>query len=313
MAVLEDVESQCAGLPGSNLPAEKPQKTKKKSPGLDKMDWEKIQEFYRNDRVIRLKVTKYNKGGVLVEEKGIRGFVPSSHLVDVPQQNAEKNRKAALSAYVGRSLLLKVIECDPQLGRLVLSERAAQANPGSRLELLDTLREGDIIQGRVTTVTNFGAFVDLGGVEGLVHISELSWGRVCHPRDVLTAGEEIQVCVLEIEPGRSRIALSLKRLTPNPWEQARSRYRLGQVTKARIRNIVSFGAFARLDDGLDGLIHVSEFQKMGHPGNLTEILAEGQEVEVCILHIDAEHQRLGLGLQVDGARKDGSAEKESAA
>lgn len=262
----------------------------------DVIDWDWVKELYDGDEVIQLEVANHNRGGLLVQGEGIQGFVPASHIVELSKKTSIKNREKALSHYVGQSLQLKVIECDQEQGRIVFSERAAQAEPGKRLELLRSLEEGDRIGGRVTTITDFGVFVDLGGVEGLIHISELSWGRVCHPNKVISLGDKIEVYVLGIDRERSRVALSLKRLRPNPWESAQDRYAPGKITKAVITNIVSFGAFARLEDGLDGLIHISEFGDLTEHIEINDFVIEGQEVEVCILHIDADHQRLGLSL-----------------
>ncbi len=262
----------------------------------DEINWDRVQELYDGDEIIRLPVASHNRGGLLVQGDGIQGFVPASHIVELSKKSIIKNREKALSDYVGRSLHLKVIECDQEQGRIVFSERAAQTEPGKRLELLGSLEERDRIEGRVTTITDFGVFVDLGGIEGLIHISELSWGRVCHPCEVVALGEVIEVYILNIDRERSRVALSLKRLHPNPWETVNNRYHLGAITKAVITNIVSFGAFARLEDGLDGLIHISEFGDHSENKGIDEIVAEGQEVDVCIKHIDPTQQRLGLSL-----------------
>ena len=177
----------------------------------------------------------------------------------------------------------------------MLSERAALAAPGKRIELLNKLSNGSQVSGKVTTITKFGAFVDLGGIEGLIHISELSWGRVSHPSEVLSQGQEIDVQVLNLDHSRCRVALSLKRLRPNPWETAHIHYQIGSTTEATITNIVPYGAFARLEEGLDGLIHISEI-----PGDPEEILHEGQRVKVSILHIDTTRQQLGLRLDSEG-------------
>lgn len=264
------------------------------------IEWSRVKELFNGDDVVLLNVSSHNKGGLLVQGEGIQGFVPASHLVDLSPTNLKKNREKTLSAYIGQSLQLKVIECDQDKGRIVLSERAAQAEPGKRLELLSTLEEGDRVKGRVTTITDFGVFVDLGGIEGLIHISELSWGRVCHPREVVSIGDEVEVYILQIDRNKSRLALSLKRLCPNPWDNVNSRYFPGKITKAVITNIVPFGAFARLEEGLDGLIHISEFGEEAEKKGICEIIAEGQVVEVCILHIDPRQQRLGLSLNSNG-------------
>jgi small subunit ribosomal protein S1 len=307
MSILDSVEEHFNSLSKQD---KKPVANKKAQPSSSKslptdneaesieQDWERTKELYQQDQAIDLKVTGYNRGGILVEVDNLKGFVPISHLVQISRKcdNVE-SFKEDLEKYVGKTVRLKVIECEPGRGRVIFSERAAQSDSGRRIELLDDLKEGDCLHGYVTTITEFGAFVDLGGMEGLVHISELSWGRVQHPEDIVSSGQLVQVAVLEIDRERSRIALSMKRLLPNPWDTIESKYQPGQIADATITSVVSFGAFARLDPGVDGLIHASELRTNGqrniHPD---EMLSKGQRVQVCILNIDAERQRLGLSL-----------------
>lgn len=259
------------------------------------IDWEKANQLYEQDQVVTLQVTGYNRGGLLVAGDGLQGFVPVSHLIDMPD---DKDAPASwLEDYQDHSITLKVIECDAERGRVVFSERAAQSSPGSRKNLLQSLKIGDCTCGIVTNITDFGVFVDLGGVEGLVHVSEISWGRVHHPEDVVKLGQNVQVHVIQIDRQRARVALSLKRLCPNPWETAHQRYFPGQVTQATVTSLVSFGAFARLDEGLDGLIHISEMNCAGHT-RPEDVLHEGQQVQVRVLHVDAARQRLGLSLHL---------------
>lgn len=260
------------------------------------VDWRMAQGLYEDDESICLKVTGFNRGGLLVEGQGLQGFVPISHLVDIAGEKCDADRELLLAAYVDRELRLKVIECDQERGRIVFSERAALAEPGSRNQLLDKLLSGHCVWGVVTNVTDFGVFVDLGGVEGLIHVSELSWGRVRHPSDAVSVGDQVEAFVINVDKERSRVALSLKRLRPNPWDTAEKRYWPGQVIEAVITSIVPFGAFARLEEGLDGLIHISE---MGIPGDDVKtqgMFLEGQSVMVRVIHVDASKQRLGLSL-----------------
>jgi small subunit ribosomal protein S1 len=196
-------------------------------------------------------------------------------------------------------LRLKVIECVPEDGRIVFSERAAQVEAGKRVELFRSLQVGQRIWGEVTNITDFGVFVDLGGVEGLIHISELSWGRVVHPGQIVRLNQRIEVQVLEVLPERCRVALSLKRLQANPWEEIERRFAVNQIVPAEITTIVSYGAFARLDSGLEGLIHASEIPASPGQGP-RDVLKEGQKVQTRILHIDAKNQRLGLSLRLEG-------------
>jgi small subunit ribosomal protein S1 len=315
-AVLAEAESQHPSKPAphskppteidaqaeerATLPAESAQDEEQQGE-LKDIDWQHVKDLYDQDLVIHLEVSDYNRGGLLVSGNNIQGFVPASHLVGLSKKRLKQEREELLSTYIGQSLRLKVIECDQPRGRIVFSQRAAQTDSGKRLELLNHLQVGDCRAGRVTTITDFGVFVDLGGVEGLIHISELSWGRVCHPDEIVSIGQEIRVFVLQVERDKARVALSLKRLVPNPWESVQARYSPGQIADAVITNIVSFGAFARLDDGLDGLIHISEFGDQAVSKDIENTISEGQQVKVCILHIDPERQRLGLSLQqVDG-------------
>jgi small subunit ribosomal protein S1 len=267
-----------------------------------KVDWDKARIIYDSDETVTLEVVDYNRGGLLVEGDELLGFVPISHLVDIDCDSAEQTeeeREHVLSAYLSSLLRLKVIECDSARGRVVLSERAALFEPGRRMQLLENLQPGEKTSGTVTNVTDFGVFVDLGGLEGLIHVSELSWGRVRHPAEVLNVGENVLVHVISIDQDRQRVALSLKRLCPNPWETAEIRYHSGQEVEAVITSVMPFGAFARLEEGLDGLIHVSEMNFGDELVKPREVVEEGQRVLVRVLHVDSEQQRLGLSLIAD--------------
>jgi small subunit ribosomal protein S1 len=260
-------------------------------------DWNLATEVYKKDQIVSLKVTSYNRGGLLVEGQDLQGFVPYSHLVEMTCQG-DAERERFLAEYVGRELRLKVIECVPEEGRVVFSERAARADAGRRTQIFSSLQVGDIAMGEVTNVTDFGVFVDLGGVEGLIHISELSWGRVIHPSHILKLGQKVQVQVLDVLPERCRIALSLKRLLPNPWENVSQRYAVNDVISATVTSVVSYGIFARLEEGLEGLVHISEME-LASGKNVRDLFAEGQPINVRILHMDPHHQRLGLSLKLD--------------
>ena len=268
------------------------------------VDWERAQTIYESDETINLQVFGYNRGGLLVEGDGLQGFVPLSHLIGLAGEKPDLDQGDPrighlLSSYVGRILRLKVIECEPERGRVVLSERAALAEPGRRNQLLDDLKNGDHVRGIVTNITDFGVFVDLGGVEGLIHVSELSWGRVRHPSDAASLGQEVDAYVIQVDKERSRVALSLKRLRANPWDTAETRYQTGMLIDAVITSVVPFGAFARLEEGLDGLIHISEMSPGGEKINPRDMLKEGQSLRVRVLQVDASKQRLGLSLDID--------------
>ncbi|MEE8391065.1 MAG: S1 RNA-binding domain-containing protein, partial [Anaerolineae bacterium] len=197
---------------------------------------------------------------------------------------------------IGSQLHLKIIELEPERGRFILSERASRLDESHRQELLDTLCPGDIREGRVTNLCSFGAFVDLGGLDGLVHVSELSWGRVEHPGDVLEKSQPIEVYVLNIDRERGRVGLSIKRLQPDPWQSAEERYQIGQTVESVITHVADFGAFARVEQGLEGLIHISELAERNflHPRH---IVREGDTVTARILNIDSERHRMGLSLR----------------
>ena len=260
------------------------------------VDWKRVQNLFERDEIISLNVYGYNRGGLLVQAEGIQGFVPVSHLVDMPCGIQEDERRQILGEYVGRILELKVIECEPSQERIVLSERAAQAGEGRRRQLFNTLKPGELVRGTVTNVTDFGVFIDLGGLEGLIHVSELSWGRVQHPSCILKVDQPVEALVLMISEENGRVALSLKRLTPNPWEILQRNYRPGDIVSATITSIIRFGAFARLQEGIEGLIHVSTVHIPGNRKDLESYLSAGQNVKVRILHVDADKRRLGLEL-----------------
>ena len=259
-------------------------------------DWTDIRIIMETDQTVDLTVIGYNRGGLLVEWRHIRGFVPASQLLQFQNTGSPAQRQDRLAQYVGEILTLRVIELEPDQNRLVLSERAAQVAPGTRAQILDDVRQGKIVSGFVTNITEFGVFIDLGGIEGLIHISELSWGRVAHPRDILSRGEYVHVFVLETNKQEGRIALSLKRLSPDPWQTVAERYAVGDMITGKITNVVEFGAFACIEEGLEGLIHVSELAEghFLHPRNVVE---EGQMIQARILSIDPQHRRLGLSLR----------------
>ena len=261
-------------------------------------NWDMIKEIYAKDRIIVMKVVGHNRGGLLVEDESLTGFIPFSHLIALAGKEHETDRDLSLESYVGKTLNVKIIECVPEDGRVVFSERAALAEPGKRTELFHELQAGSHVKGIVTNITDFGVFVDLGGVEGLVHLSELSWGRVAHPNQIVKLGEEINVQVLDVSAERCRVALSLKRMVPNPWERAAIDFPVGSIHDVVITSVMSYGAFARIEAGVEGLIHASEI--VLEPNQTPrEILFEGKELKARILHVDPAHQRMGLSLLLD--------------
>lgn len=258
--------------------------------------WQAAREALESGLVLELPVIDCNRGGLVVSWNGLQGFVPASHLRGLMTYLDEAERQLDLEQRVGTWLQLRVIEVDPEQGRFVLSERATQVNRDHRQRLLDELCPGNVCTGRVTNLCSFGAFVDLGGLEGLVHISELSWGRVNRPDEVLQRGQEVEVYVLHVDRKRDRVGLSVKRLQPDPWQTVEERYQVGQIVEGTITNVVDFGAFARIEKGLEGLIHVSELAEGSflHPRSVVQ---EGDVVQARILNVDGERRRLGLSLR----------------
>jgi small subunit ribosomal protein S1 len=259
--------------------------------------WEIAHSSYAEGRTLDLEVVGYNRGGLLVDLGDVRGFVPASQLVALPRRVSEEERMTELANYVGRTLHLKVIELERSHNRLILSERVAKPS-GSRSEhLLNTIRPGQCLSGTIRNVTDFGAFVDLGGVEGLIHVSEMSWQRVNHPRDVCSAGALVRVYVIDVNREQRRIGLSLKRLSPDPWALAAEHYKPGDIVTAVITNVVSFGAFARMPEGIEGLIHTSELAEGDflHPN---DVVHEGDTVQVRVMNVDPVRQRIGLTLRL---------------
>lgn len=262
----------------------------------DENDWKHLESIFKNDAIISLMVTGYNRGGILVQGEKIQGFVPVSHLLDVTSQASEDERRDALINYIGKRISLKIIEFVPEEDRIVFSERAAVAGEGKRKIIFSQIKPGDIVSGIVTNVTDFGVFVDLGGLEGLIHVSELSWGRVERPGDVLNLGQQIEALVLNVSEQSARIALSYKRLTANPWETILANYTPGDVVEATISSLTKFGAFARLNEGVEGLIHVSNMQMPPGVRDIGKVLHINDMVSVKILHIDPEKKRIGLSI-----------------
>jgi small subunit ribosomal protein S1 len=273
-----------------------PKNIKEETPSSG-VNWKKIERIFSGDAIVNLNVVGYNRGGLLVAGEDIHGFVPASHLIDVPTEVTEDEREQYFTSYLDRNISLKIIECEPEKERIVFSERAALAGEGQRRHLLSSLKEGDVVDGLVTNVTDFGAFVDLGGLEGLIHVSELSWGRVQNPSDILKVDDPVKTLVLQVSQDKGRIALSLKRMEENPWEVLANELKPGDHISATISSIVKYGAFARLEEGIEGLIHISSMNFPKGCTHIDDFLYEGQPVNVCILHIDAKKRRLGLKLE----------------
>jgi small subunit ribosomal protein S1 len=261
--------------------------------------WQELDRCFGTGEVLTLTVSGYNKGGLLVEYGELQGFVPASQLADCTKRIEESlpERMDYLAERIEQPIKLKVIELDRAQNRIIFSERAARWQGRCPDVVIQELRPGDVCYGQVSNLCDFGVFVDLGGIDGLIHVSELSWRRVNHPRDVVSAGQEIEVYVIDVERDRRRIALSLKRLQPNPWATVADRYEPEQIVEGIITNVVDFGAFARIEDGVEGLIHISELGNGDVPLHPRSILNEGQRIRARVLNVDAEHQRMGLTLR----------------
>jgi len=261
-------------------------------------DWEEAARLQEEGGIVQGTVIGYNKGGLLIQFNRIRGFVPASQVAQLHGRTAAEERQQALQRMVGQTIPLKVIEVDRERNRLVLSERSAtqEWRKAQKQRLLTELQPGDILSGRVNQLTNFGAFIDLGGADGLAHISELSWQRVNHPREVLSPGQEVKDMVVEIDAERERIGLSIRRLQPNPWETIDQRYSLGQLVSGPVTNVAPFGAFVQIEDAVEGLIHASELDSDPQT-QPRDLLQPGQTITAKIISLDKQRQRMGLSLR----------------
>ncbi len=268
-------------------------------------DWKEAEALFQSQAVFEGVVAGHNKGGLIVKIGKVRGFVPASQLVSgrgkgTGGESGQDSKESRWATLTGEQLQLKVIEIDRQRNRLILSERAAVRDwrKIQKEKLLSELKVGDVREGRVISLADFGAFIDLGGADGLAHLSELSWKRVNNPREVLKEGQTVRAQVIHIDAERKRIGLSLKRLEADPWSTVESRYKVGQLVEGTITKLAKFGAFARLkdDEEIEGLIHVSELSE-GHVHHPKEVVHEGQLVTLRIIRIDPQERRLGLSLK----------------
>ncbi len=261
-------------------------------------DWEAAQAQMEQGELHTGVVMDANQGGLIVPYGELRGFVPASHVVKLPRGLDHEARIDFLACLIGQELMLKIIEVNPRRRRLVLSQREAEREHRDRIKehLLEELEEGNIVQGKVSSLRDFGAFVDLGGADGLIHVSELAWRRIRHPGEVLNVGDEVEVYILQLDREEKRIGLSLKRLQPNPWAEIEETHQIGQLVEGTISRVVSFGAFVELESGVEALLHVSQ---MGDPPpqNATEILKSGERIVSKIVSLEPQRQRMGLSLK----------------
>jgi small subunit ribosomal protein S1 len=270
----------------------------------EQLSWESVERLVASDEVIDSKITGFNKGGLIVAVEGLRGFVPSSQISamrrgqstgDTPEQRWQK--------MIGQPISVRVIEVDRERRRLILSERAASTESRQSIKerVIEELEEGKVYTGRVTSLANFGAFININGADGLVHLSELSWEHIDHPREVLEVGQEVKVKVINVDREKKRIGLSVRALQEDPWKSRVEKYSVGQLVEGVITRLTKFGAFARLEGDIEGLIHISEISehRIEHP---KEVLKEGEVKSLRVIRIDPEQHRIGLSLRkVDSA------------
>jgi len=271
--------------------------------GLERK-WRAMQERFESGEIVEARVIDHNKGGLIVD-LGVRGFVPISQIVDFPRRpRDEQPRDAAqeiaekLQPFVGRTLRLKILEVNRKANRLILSEKVAlyEERREKRDELFSSLQVSQRVTGTVRSIAPFGVFIDLGGIDGLVHKSELSWNKVNNPETAYAIGDEVEAEVIDINHERGRISLSIRRLQPDPWQESVAKYKIGDVIEGTVTKLVNFGAFVRVEEGLEGLIHISELsnQRVAHPG---DVVKEGEVLKLKIISLDSERHRLGLSLK----------------
>ena len=266
---------------------------------LEQMSWISVEKMVENDEVFNSEVSGYNKGGLIVPVHGLRGFVPASQISslrrslvvgDTPEQRWGK--------MIGEPISVRVIEVDRERRRLILSERTASTESRQSLKerVIEELQVGEVYNGRVTSLADFGAFVNINGADGLIHLSELSWERVQHPTEILEIGQEVKVKVISIDKEKKRIGLSLRALMEDPWRAKIEKFQVGQLIEGIITRLTKFGAFARLEGDIEGLIHISEIseQRIEHP---REKLREGDVVTLRIIRIDPDQRRIGLSIR----------------
>ena len=260
--------------------------------------WIEAEKLKESGDIWEAKVTGYNQGGVIVPFGKLRGFVPISHLLDIPKRSNPGQIRERLGNYIGRTLPLRVIEVDRRRRRLVCSYRKAypEWRERQRQQFVDGLTEGEVRTGRVRNLRDFGAFVDLGGGDGLVHISELAWHRVDHPKEVLRVGQEVQVYVLKVNRKRKRVALSIKRLTPHPWSSIDERYHENQLVQGKITRITSFGAFIELEPGIEGLLHIRHLPRAAEQ-DPTKVVSVDEVHLLRVLSVDSDRRRIRLSMR----------------
>jgi small subunit ribosomal protein S1 len=270
----------------------------------EQLSWENVEKLLSSDNVIESKIIGFNKGGLIAGVEGLRGFVPSSQISAMRRsQSTGETPEQRWQKMIGQPITVRVIEVDRERRRLILSERAASTESRQSIKerVIEELEEGKTYTGRVTSLANFGAFININGADGLVHLSELSWDHIEHPREVLEVGQEVKVKVINVDRDKKRIGLSVRALQSDPWKSRVEKYSVGQLVEGVITRLTKFGAFARLEGDIEGLIHISEIaeHRIEHP---KEVLKEGEVKSLRVIRIDPEQHRIGLSLRkVDSA------------
>lgn len=261
--------------------------------------WQELEKVYETESILSTKVIEVVKGGVISISNGIRCFIPASQLSNIYVEN--------LDEFIGETFNTKIIEFNRKKNKVVLSRKVVllQELVEIKNKVFHQLEKGQIIQGRVKQITSFGVFVDIGGIDGLIHISELSWGRVEHPSEILKIDDKVEVEVLDFDKETERISLSLKSTQPEPWQHVHEKYKKDDIIKGRVVKIVDFGAFVEIEAGLDGLVHISEISK-DHVEKVSDVLEVNQIVDVKILDINQEERRMSLSISaaIPGNEKD---------
>lgn len=282
--------------------------------------WRILEKSMESDETVKGKIIGSNRGGAVVEAEGVQGFIPLSQLVGPARELYVPGGEPPKEGFIGMEVEFKIVELNRRRNRAIFSERAAlQAwKQIQKMRLVQELSEGEIRRGRVAGISNFGAFVDLGGADGLIHISELSWEPIKSPEEVVSVGDELDVYILKVDRENLKIALSLRRLKPEPWDEVENKFSVGQTVDGVVTKLANFGAFARIDAGIEGLIHISELshQVIKHP---RDVVNEGDELKLKIIRIEPERRRLGLSLKqaqdeeagIDSGASDGSLEDEA--
>lgn len=268
------------------------------SRAIQEKDWLVAQQMLDSNEIFEGTVAGHNNGGLEVIFGKLRGFVPASHISTLPRNATPEERKALLAAYVDQTIPLKVVEVDRRRRRLIMSERAAHRRwqREHRKQLLDEIEIGAVRTGIVRSLATFGAFVDLGGADGLIHISELAWFPVAHPSDVLKVGDKVEVKVLRVDRPRERVGLSLKRVQPDPWSHVQEDYKIGELVEAVVTRVTEFGAFVRLRSGVEGLLHVSEMADI-RPDHPQSLVSPGDLLLLRVLRVEPQRRRIGLSLR----------------